>query len=145
MAEPLKTQPTVASVDAFLAAVEPPVRQSDARVLLDMMQAISGHKPVLWGPSIIGFGSYCYTYKSGQTGTWSRIGFSPRKANLVVYLLDGYDARAEQLSRLGKHKIGKACLYITKLTDIDHAVLAEMISASWAEMGRRYPTAETVP
>jgi Domain of unknown function (DU1801) len=139
MAKEAKTQPTKASVQDFMAAVEPPVRQADGETLLALMQAVTGQPPKLWGPSIIGFGEYTYRYDSGHSGVMCRIGFSPRKANLVVYLLDGYAGREEQLARLGKHKIGKSCLYITKLADVDQGVLREMIVSSWAEMAKSYP------
>jgi len=134
-----KTVPTARSVDDFIAAVENPARQAEAKIILGLMQQVAQEVPKLWGPSIIGFGQYSYTYESGHSGTMCRIGFSPRKANLVVYLLDGYEQRQDHLARLGKHKLGKSCLYLNKLSDIDLAVLKEMIQASWDEMAKRYP------
>ena len=137
MAKEPKTKPTQASVEAFLAGVEDPRRREDAHAVLALMRKVTGHEPVLWGPSIVGFGAYAAP--GGKGVTWCRIGFSPRKANLVLYLIDGYEDRGEHLARLGKHKIGKACLYLNKLADVDQTVLEEMIADSWAEMVRRYP------
>jgi hypothetical protein len=93
----------------------------------------------MWGPSIIGYGSYRYKYESGHEGEWPRAGFSPRKANLVVYLMPGYEDHAALLKRLGKHKIGKSCLYINKLADVDERVLRELIAKSWKRMAEMYP------
>jgi hypothetical protein len=127
-----KTQATNASVDAFLAAVEPEQRRADGRILLDMMTRITGEPPVLWGPSIIGFGTEHYRYESGREGDICRIGFSPRKAQLVLYLAVSLPEREALLAKLGKHSNGKSCLYVTKLADVDTAVLEELIARSWA-------------
>ena len=121
MAE-LKTQKTAASVKAYLAAVEPPQRRADAQVVAKLMREATGASPALWGPSIVGFGSYRYVYPSGREGEWPIIGFSPRKANLVLYLAQASEQRAPLLARLGKHKTGKACLYLNKLSDVDLSV-----------------------
>ena len=110
MAKPNKTEPTADSVDDFLAAVEHPVRRADAQQLCAMMQRVSGEEPVLWG-SIVGFGTYHYRYESGREGDFMRVGFSPRKANLVLYLMPGVERFPELLQRLGKHKHGQSCLY----------------------------------
>jgi hypothetical protein len=134
-----KTQETSADVAAFVANVTDPAQRADAEVLIDMMATASGHPPKLWGPSIIGFGSYHYKYDSGREGDSLRIGFSPRKGQTVVYLIDGYEDRADLLARLGKHKVGKSCLYIKKLSDIDRDVLAEMIEWSLAHMDAKFP------
>ncbi len=134
-----KTQETDAHVAAFVANVTDPAQRADAETLIEMMASASGHPPRMWGPSIIGFGSYHYKYDSGREGASLRIGFSPRKGQTVVYLIDGYDDRADQLARLGRHKIGKACLYIKRLSDIDQAVLGEMIAGSLADMDVKYP------
>ncbi len=134
-----ETQETDADVAAFVANVTDPAQRADAETLIEMMASASGHPPRMWGPSIIGFGSYHYKYDSGREGDSLRIGFSPRKGQTVVYLIDGYDDRADQLARLGKHKIGKACLYIKRLADIDQAVLGEMIAGSLADMDVKYP------
>lgn len=133
-----KTKPSAVSVDAFLAGLESS-RQSDANALCAMMEVITGEKPVLWGPSIVGFGSYAYRYESGHGGTSMLTGFSPRKAALSVYISSGFDEREGLLQRLGPHSTGKACLYIKKLADVDQGVLRQLIADSVAEMRRRHP------
>jgi hypothetical protein len=138
MAE-IKTKPTPVSVDQFLDAVEHPVRRADGKAICALMREITGEEPRMWGPSIVGFGSYRYKYDSGHEGTMCRIGFSPRKAELVLYVLCGEEAEAEQLARLGKHKIGKSCLYIKSLADVDMDVVEEMIRGALAHMDARYP------
>lgn len=138
MAE-IKTKPTDAAVDAFVEAVGNPVRRDDARTVIAMLRRITGEEPRMWGPSIIGFGSYHYKYDSGHEGTMCRIGFSPRKAQTVLYVLTGRDGEEALLARLGKHKIGKSCLYINKLAGVDMAVLEELAAGCWAWMNRRYP------
>ena len=138
MAE-IKTRPTEVSVDSFIAAVEDPTRAEDARTVAAMMERITGHEPRMWGPSIIGFGSYHYKYDSGHEGTMCRLGFSPRKGQLVLYVLTGAEGEAELLARLGKHKTGKACLYINKLADVDMDVLEALTARAWEWMNRRYP------
>jgi hypothetical protein len=135
----IKTKVSEAGVAAFLDAVEPPQRREDGRTLCALLQDITGEEPRLWGPSIIGFGSYRYRHDGGQQGTMCRIGFSPRKAQLVLYLLNGAKDEAEQLARLGKHKLGKSCLYINKLVDVDLAVLAQIARSTWEESNKRYP------
>jgi hypothetical protein len=139
MAKEAKTKPRDVDANAFVAAAEPAQRAEDGKVLLRIMRDVSGLEPQMWGPSIVGFGAYTYRYESGHTGTMCRIGFSPRKANLVVYLVDGYEHRADELAKLGKHKIGKSCLYLTSLKSVDLDVLKALIAASWEEMARRYP------
>jgi hypothetical protein len=134
-----KTKSTPASVDEFLSALVPEKRQRDARAVCELMQQVSGEPPVLWGPSIVGFGRYSYRYDSGRTGEAPQIGFSPRATSLVLYLLDGFPAHGELLSRLGKHKTGKSCLYINKLDDVDRAVLTALVTASLSAIQERYP------
>ncbi len=136
-----KTRPTDVDVHAYLDAVEHPVRQADARVLLAMLAEVSGESPRMWGPSLIGFGSYHYRYDSGREGDFLRIGFAPRKARQVLYIMPGFeeDTIAGLLERLGKHKVGKGCLYINKLADVDLDVLRELIAHAWAVMAERYP------
>jgi hypothetical protein len=119
-----KTKPTKLSVAAFIDVVADPARRADARVLIKLMQNASGEKPQMWGPSIIGFGSYHYRYESGREGDMPVIGFSPRKAATVLYGVAGAKAL---LPKLGKHTTGKGCLYIKKLADVDQAVLQEMV------------------
>ena len=126
-----KTQATGASVEEFLAAVEHPVRRADGFALLDLMREITGQEAFMWGPTIVGFGSYHYKYQSGREGDAPAVAFSPRKANLVLYgLTDGPDAD-RLLPELGKHKTSVACLYVTKLDDVDRDVLAEMIRTGY--------------
>lgn len=130
-----KTKPTHVSPAAFVAAVTHPVRRADGERILAMMEAATGLPAVMWGPSIIGFGDRDYRYESGHGGNILRIGFSPRSANQVFYILNGFPGQAELLARLGKYKTSGAdggCLYVNKLADIDLAVLDEMIAAAWA-------------
>ncbi len=134
-----KTTATAVDPAAFIAALADPGQQDDAQVLCAMMQRLSGHPPTMWGPSIIGFGRYQYRYDSGREGEMCRIGFSPRKGQTVLYLLDGYGDRAADLARLGRHKTGKSCLYIRRLRDIDLQVLEAMISGSLAWMAQKHP------
>lgn len=140
-----KTKPTDVTADSFIAAVEPDAKRADAEVLDAMFRRVTGQEPVMWGPSIIGYGTYNTTYASGRDVTWMRAGFSPRKAKHSLYLMGGYcdeqsgKRRDAQLKRLGKHKTGKSCLYINKLSDVDLEVLEEMIAEDWATMARLYP------
>ena len=129
-----KTQPTTASVPTLLAALEPTRRRDDAHALCALLQSIANCPPVLWGSSIIGFGTY-----PTNTGTWPRLAFSPRKAQHVVYLMDGFTGQADLLARLGKASTGVSCLYVKKLADVDTDVLAEMARRSWAMMAGKYP------
>lgn len=138
MAE-LKTKATQVEVADFLAAVPDPVRRADAETVCALMARLTGEQPKMWGPSIIGFGSYRYTYDSGRTGEMCRIGFSPRKAELVLYVLDGNADQSPVLGRLGKHKTGKGCLYIKKLADVDADVLEEIVRAKIERMDAAYP------
>ena len=133
-----KTQPTTQDVATFLATLEPAQRRADAQAICTLLADVSGTAPVLWG-NIVGFGSYHYTYTSGRSGTAPRLGFSPRKAQHVLYLMDGFDGQADLLARLGKASTGVSCLYVKKLADIDVDVLAEMARRSWAMMAARYP------
>jgi hypothetical protein len=134
-----KTRPTQMRVADFIDAAPDAVRREDAKTLVTLMSRITGEEPVMWGPSIIGFGSYHYRYESGHEGNACRLGFSPRKAELVLYVLNGSPEQEAQLARLGKHKTGKACLYIRKLADVDMAALEEIIRGALASMDARYP------
>jgi len=131
-AEP-KTRPTDASVPDFIAAIENPARRADAETICAMMTEASGEPPVLWGPSIVGFGSY-----RGPTGDWPLVGFSPRKAKLVLYIMPGFAEQAELLARLGKHKTGNSCLYLNRLADADPAILRELIDRSVVSVRAKY-------
>lgn len=134
-----KTRPTEQSPEDFIASVEHDTRRADARTLLDLMRKITGWEARMWGPAIIGFGEYHYKYESGREGDFMRTGFSPRKANMVVYIMPGYTDFSEILGRLGKHKLGKSCLYINKLADVDMGVLEELIRAGLDDMEKKYP------
>ena len=136
MAEP-KTKKTDASVAAFLDAVADPRRREDARAVLALMKRITGEEPKMWGTSIVGFGSYTYTYASGQTGDWPIAGFSPRKQALTLYLMPGFEKDADLMKRLGKHKTGKSCLYLNRLADVDAGVLEELVRRSVERMRNR--------
>lgn len=126
-----KTAPTDVPVEAFLAYVEHPVRRQDGEAVVELMRDITGQEPVMWGPSIIGFGSYHYKYASGHEGDAAAVGFSPRKGNLALYGLTYAPESAPLLERLGKHKTGAACLYVNKLADIDLDVLKELIELGY--------------
>jgi Domain of unknown function (DU1801) len=127
-----KTKPTSVSVAAFVDALANDIRKSDAKSLIKLMQSATGEKPRMWGPSIIGFGSYHYRYDSGREGDSLIVGFSPRKAELVLYGVTGALEAAPLLTKLGKHSMGKGCLYIKKLEDVDTTVLKEMIVKAFA-------------
>ena len=127
-----KTQPTDASVDDFIAAIENPRRRADALASLAIYKAVTGLPPVMWGPSIIGFGSIHYAYESGREGDMPAAAFSPRKANMTFYLGDEFEGAEALYARLGKHKKSVACLYINKLADVDLDVLREIIARQYA-------------
>lgn len=131
MAAENKTQPTLVPVQDFLATVEHPTRRADADTLMEMMKRVTGEEPVMWGPSIIGFGSYHYKYDSGREGDAAALGFSPRKSSLSLYGLTYFPGAEDLLAKLGKHKKAVACLYINKLADVDLAVLEEMMSRGY--------------
>jgi hypothetical protein len=139
----LKTKATEVSVTGFIAAQPDERRREEAAVIDAIHRRVTGHQPKMWGPSIIGYGSYDYKYDSGREGTMARAGFSPRKAAMTVYLMGNYcdhQARADALfAKLGKHTTGKSCLYIKKLADVDLAVLEELVALSWRIMNEKYP------
>jgi hypothetical protein len=129
MAE-LKTKETDASVDEFLGKVADPARREDALRVLQLMREVIGEEPAMWGPGIVGFGRYRYRYESGREMDWFLAGFSPRKADLTLYLVSGLGRHADRLRALGKHKTGKGCLYIKKLADVDMTTLRALIRDS---------------
>lgn len=133
-----KTQPTEVDPKDFLAAVEPGWKREDAETVCALMEGLSGHQPKMWGPSIVGFGEYHYKYESGREGDFLLIGFSPRKSALTLYVMGGFPRHEAIMARLGKYKTGKSCLYVKRLSDIDMAVLEELISASLAHMRDKY-------
>jgi hypothetical protein len=128
-----KTKPTSASVDAFIAAIENPRRRADALTTLAIYKKVTGLQPVMWGPSIIGFGSIHYAYETGREGDMPAAAFSPRKANMTFYVGDEFEGAQELYARLGKYKKSVACLYINKLDDVDRAVLREIIARQYAK------------
>ena len=134
-----KTQATVTRVEDFVTGIADENQRADARSLIAMMTRLSGEPATMWGPSIIGFGRYRYLYDSGREGEMCRIGFSPRKGQTVLYLIDGFEGHAELMAKLGKHKTGKSCLYVKRLSDIDLVVLEDMCRASLAYMAAKYP------
>ena len=134
-----KTRPTAISVTDFIAGVEDPQRRTDAEAACALLAEATGEPPVMWGPSIVGFGAYHYRYDSGHEGDAPLVGFSPRKGNLVFYLSGCEQRRDELLARLGRHKAGKGCVYVNRLADVDAAVLKEMAAASAASLRARYP------
>ena len=135
---PMKTVPTDASVTDFIDAVENDRRREDGRAMLAMMERLTGEKAVMWGPSIVGFGQYHYKYDSGHEGDSFLTGFSPRKANLAVYIMPGFSEQSDLMARLGKHRTGRSCLYINKLDDVDLGVLGDLIVRSVAWMRNKY-------
>lgn len=126
----LKTQKNDASVEDFLNGVEDQVKREDSFAILNLMKEVTGEEPAMWGPSIIGFGSYHFKYASGREGDWFKTGFSPRKQSLTLYIMDGFSQYDEILSRLGKYTTGKSCLYVKKLEDIDVQTLKELVKCS---------------
>ena len=129
MAEP-KTKPTQASVKEFLNQITDKERREDCFAVAKIMEEITGEKPKMWGPSIVGFGTYHYKYASGREGDWPVAAFSPRKKDLTVYLMPGFDERTELMQKLGKHSTGKSCLYIKRLSDIHLPTLKKLIKVS---------------
>lgn len=138
MAE-LKTTENDQSVDAFLATVEDPRKREDCYSLVKLMQAATGEEPRMWGDSIVGFGHYRYKFATGRTGEWPLVGFSPRKQKLTLYIMAGFDNYEELLGKLGKHTIGKSCLYVKRLSDLDMDVLKTLVKASVAHMRATNP------
>jgi len=137
-----KTKQTNASVDKFIGTIKEKTTRENCYKLIELMKSVTKEEPKMWGPSIIGFGTYHYKYASGREGDMCITGFSPRKQNLTIYLMGGFEKQKTQLEKLGKHKIGKACLYIKTLSDVDLKILKEMITNSVKEMKKRYPAAK---
>jgi len=135
MAE-LKTKRNQGDVEAFLNSVENDKKRQDSFTILELMKQVTGKQPEMWGDSIVGFGSYHYKYASGREGDWFVTGFSPRKQNLTLYVMAGFDEYDQLLDKLGKHSIGKSCLYIKKIEDVDMDVLKELVQKSVKHMER---------
>jgi hypothetical protein len=127
-----KTQPTAVEVEAFIAGLGDERRERESRTLVEMLRRVTGHEPVLWGPSIIGFDQYHYRYESGREGDSLRVGFSPRKAKLSLYGIGRDERINDLLGRLGKHSLAKGCIYVTRLDDVDLAVLEELFAYAYA-------------
>jgi len=126
----LKTQPHEGDVRAYLASIEPEKKRDDAFKILALMEDVTGEPATMWGDSMIGFGKYHYKYKSGREGEWFLTGFAPRKQNLTLYIMAGFDEYGALLGKLGKYKTGKSCLYIKKIEDVDESVLRELVVKS---------------
>jgi hypothetical protein len=123
----LKTKETAAGVEAFIAK-QPADIAADCRIVMDLMRKVTGEEPKMWGPSIVGYGRYAYKYDSGREGEWMIIGFSPRKANLTIYVVMDLEQESALLQKLGKHTVGKSCVYIKKMVDVDLKVLEMLIA-----------------
>jgi hypothetical protein len=137
----LKTKATKQSVAAFLKSVTDAQKREDAAAVIEIMRAATKAEPVMWGASIIGFGSYRYKYETGREGDWPIVGLSPRKTNLTLYIMPGFDQYTDLLTRLGKHTTGASCLYIKRLSDIDMATLKKLVTLSVAAMKKKYKPA----
>lgn len=139
MAE-IKTKATKVSVSAFLKSVEPPLRRMDGEMLLKLCEAATGQKAVMWGDSIVGFGSYHYeSTRSAQKGDWPLLAFSPRKQAMTVYIMPGFKEYDELLTDLGPHKKSVSCLYIKRLSDVNLTILKRLLKRGYTDMARRYP------
>ena len=134
----VKTKPTEISADSFIATIEDDKVRADCYTIINLMENITGEKPKMWGPAIIGFGKYTYKYESGRSGEICITGFSPRKANITLYVLAGFPGQEELLQKLGKHKSGKGCLYIKKLDDVKVDVLESLIKESIKFLKEKY-------
>ena len=133
-----KTVPTRASVTEFIRTLDSSQRRNDSKLIMKMMRKITGHRPVMWGDSLIGYGKYHYVYDSGRESDAFLTGFSPRKQNMVIYIMPGFKSYSGLLKKLGKHKNSVSCLYFNTLADLDGQVLEQLIEKSVVEMRKRY-------
>ena len=133
-----KTKKTNQSVKDFLGLIEDEKKRKDCFALLEMMRAVTTDEPKMWGDSMVGFGTYHYKYDSGREGDWFVTGFSPRKQNLTIYIIPGFDHYDDLMQKLGKHKTGKSCLYVKSLEEIDTSVLKKLIGQSVKHMAKSY-------
>ena len=133
-----KTKPTVQKVSEFIAGIEDKQKRADCRELTKLMSGITGNRAKMWGSSIVGYGKYHYKYESGREGDFFLTGFSPRKQALAIYIVSGFDIHPELMEKLGKYKIGKSCLYVKKLDDLDREVLAQLVEESVAYIRKKY-------
>jgi len=134
-----KTKPNDLSVDAYVEAIADEARRHDCRELIALMSGVTKCPPKMWGTGIVGFGAYHYKYASGHEGDACLAGFASRKGAISIYLIAGFDGQQAMLAKLGKHKMGKACLYVRRLSDIEMPVLEQLVAHSVAEVKRRYP------
>ncbi|HEX5601509.1 MAG TPA: DUF1801 domain-containing protein [Pyrinomonadaceae bacterium] len=137
-----KTKPTNQSVKEFLNEISEPERRADCFAVAKIMEEISGQKPKMWGPSIVGFGSYRYKYASGREGDWPEMGFSPRKKDLTLYIMMGFEKHAELMEKLGKHSTGKSCLYIKRLSDVHIPTLKKLMKIGLKDL-KEYTKSKT--
>lgn len=137
MAEP-KTKKNTANVVTFLHKVKDKQRKQDCFEVMELMKQITKEEPVMWGSSIVGFGTYHYVYSTGREGDWPLTGFSPRVQNLTLYIMPGFEKHEDLMKKLGKYKTGKSCLYIKNLNDVDRSVLAKLIKESVLHMKKKY-------
>ena len=138
MAEP-KTKQTTASVEEFINAVKDENMREDCWAVVKLMKDLTKAEPKMWGPSIVGFGLYTYKYASGKTGDWPLVGFSPRKQNLTLYVMAGFDEYDELMDKLGKFTCGKSCIYVKRLSDLHLPTLKKLITASIKHLRKTYP------
>jgi hypothetical protein len=134
-----ETQASEASVETFLDGVKSEAQRADAKALAELMQKTTGFEPRMWGPSIVGFGAYTYTYESGRSGTSCAVGFSPRAGKLAIYWGSPGDTTDALLAKLGKHQKGGGCLYVKKLADVDRATLAKLVKTGLANRKKQWP------
>jgi Domain of unknown function (DU1801) len=134
-----KTKPTGASVDAYLASRASPEQLADCKAIMAICERVTKQQPKMWGPSIVGYGSYTYRYESGHSGESCLVGFAVRGKELVVYLMAQKPEQLDLLAKLGRHRMGKSCLYLKRLADLDVKVLEALIAGSVADVRRRYP------
>ncbi|MEM9672692.1 MAG: DUF1801 domain-containing protein [Bacteroidota bacterium] len=134
----LKTQPYNRNISEFLSKVENPQKREDCFTLLDLMKEETGEEPQYWHSNMVGFGQYHYKYASGQEGDWFLTGFSPRKQNLTIYIMSGFERYEELMEQLGRYKTGKSCLYVKRLSDIDLDILKELVRESVSYMREEY-------
>lgn len=142
--KPNKTVATTGDVDDFVASIQDEQKRADSAVLIDMMRDVTGHDPVLWGQSIVGFDTYHYKSEAGREGDMCAIGFSPRKASITIYIYEGFNNHGDLLAKLGKHTTSMGCLYIKKLSDVDTGVLRELVARSYKHIKSERPKAATV-
>jgi hypothetical protein len=138
----LKTTRNQASVAEFLDAVADPRRRADAQAVCALMTDVTGAEPTMWGPSIVGFGAYHYRYATGREGDWPAVGFSPRKQALTMYLSAGFDGYDDLLARLGPHSVGKSCLYVKRLSDVDLDVLRDLVAGGFRQLDGKTVTSD---